>query len=162
MKMKGLLRLPEALLPVSILLGPLIIGKRTIDIQIHDTYFVFVGSRWGNVFFAPFFSVILVTWIFHVVLRRKSLLSDRWRRIQVNVTIACWLAMLLGLIIPRETRFRMGVYLMFHAGRIWPALDFILFTAPSVVFILNQLIFWIVATIRIISARRRRVSERTS
>jgi hypothetical protein len=154
MKLKKVLRFPEILLPLSLLAGLPVVIHKTIDIQLHDTYFVFGGVGWGY-----FYLAVLFTWNLHFSLRERQLLSGRWRWILVGVTVLSWLAMLLGVIIPSEARLRMGFYLIMHFGSAFSALEFLIYTAPAIVFILSQLIFWIVATIRLISDRGARASE---
>jgi len=149
MKLKSLFRFPEILLPLSILLGPQVVINKTIDIQLHDTYFVFGGSSsWGIVFFA-----LIVTWVFHVIVRQEKLFSDQLRWVQVSITVICWLAILAMLVVPYANWiFVQGLYHNYS--------DFRWIESPGgvaarlavlIVFILNQLIFWIIATIKILA-----------
>ena len=151
MKLKEAFRSPETLLLLSILPGPLIVWKKTIDIQLHDTYFVFGGRSWGLVFL-----MVILTWNLQVTLRRRKLISDPWRWIQVSVTMICWLAILImvsepyGNWFPLERRIYYSYSLLGWVDSGWGILTRL---AALVVFVLSQLIFWVVAAIRIISGR---------
>jgi hypothetical protein len=145
---------------LAILLGPLIVGRTTIDIQLHDTYFVFGGNRWGNVFFAPFFSMMVQTWVLHIILRRKGLFSNRRRWIQTLTTVISWLAILIILVIPPGNYISPdGIYLYSKFGWVGSILGVAMYSGPLLVFVFGQLSFWIVATIKIISGRGARASE---
>ena len=45
MNLKELFGVPQVLLLISILIGPLFWGNSSIDIQIHDTLYVIVGME---------------------------------------------------------------------------------------------------------------------
>jgi len=165
MKLKEIFRFPETLLPLSIILGPSIVRSRTIDIQIYDTYFVFGGSRWGNAIFAPFFAMMVETWVLHIILRRKGSFSERWCWVQVITTVISWLAVIVILVVPPGKFVSPnGTYLDYSNYGRHGSSEGTIYLAPLIIFFLNQPIFWIVATIRITSARggRRHALERTS
>jgi hypothetical protein len=160
MRLKEVFRFPETLLPLSVLLGPLIVGKTTIDIQLHDTYYIFGGYRWGNAFLAPFFSIMVQTWVLHIILRRKGLLSNRRRWVQVLTTVISWLAILVILAIPAGNFISpAGIYLYSNFGWVGSTIGAAIYSAPWLLFVFGQLNFWIVATIRLISGRGARASE---
>ena len=125
-----------------------------IDIQVYDTFFVFIGSRWGNLFFAPFFMMMVETWVLHIILRRKGRFSGRWRWIQVMTTVIPWLAIVTILVIPRGNfASPHGTYLDYSNFEQGGSIEGTIYVAPLIVFIVSQLVFWVVAIIRIISAR---------
>ena len=155
MRLKEVFRFPETLLLLSILPGLVIVWQKTIDIQIHDTYFVFGGSSWGYVFFA-----VIHSWVLHTILRQRHLISSRWRWIQVSTTVICWLAILTMLVVPSGNWiFLEGLYLYSHLGWVDSVVGIVARLAAVILFILSQLIFWIMATIRLISGRGERASE---
>jgi hypothetical protein len=76
------------LLLLGILIGPLVVGNTTMDIQIHDTYYIFGKARWiGNALFIPINVLLLFAWLSHILLRKHSLMSKTWRRVHVIVTL---------------------------------------------------------------------------
>ena len=134
MKLKQLLRFPEILLPLSLLAGLPVVIHKTIDIQLHDTYFVFGGVGWGY--------------------------SNRWRWVHVSVVVICWLTILTMLVAPSRNWISLeGLYYYSQYGSVYSAAGIIARLAALIIFILGQLIFWIVATIRLISDRGARASE---
>jgi hypothetical protein len=88
--MKIFFRFPELLLLLAMLLPPVIVGNRTVDIQLHDTFYVFGSYSYGlNVFFLPVILILTITWIAHILSRKYYLLSMKWRWLQVGVTLIC-------------------------------------------------------------------------
>ncbi|MDP4150955.1 MAG: hypothetical protein Q8927_05815 [Bacteroidota bacterium] len=88
--MKIFFRFPELWLLLAMLLPPFIVGNRTIDIQLHDTFYVFGSYSYGlNVFFLPVILILSVTWLAHILSRKYYLVSIKWRWLQVGVTLIC-------------------------------------------------------------------------
>ena len=76
---KKLLRLPELLLLLSMLMGPLFIVKSVF--HSHDTG----GDTWvDNLVCQPLNLIQFTSWLLHVLLRRYGLLAETWRWIQVG------------------------------------------------------------------------------
>lgn len=96
--MKTFLRRPELLLLLAILAGPLIIANSTLDIQFHDTSFVFGKTIWGfNAILTAIGFLLLITLVIHVLARKYNWLPLTWRWAQVALTLILMTAMIKAL-----------------------------------------------------------------
>jgi hypothetical protein len=96
--MKLLFRRPELLLLLAILAGPLIISNSALDIQLHDTSFVFGKTSWGfNAIFTAIGFLLLITLVIHVLARKYNWLPLTWRWAQVALTLILMTAMIKAL-----------------------------------------------------------------
>ena len=145
--MKIFFRFPELLLPVAVLLTPVFVGNTTIDIQLHDTYYVFGGTTWGaNVLFVPIFILLMLSWLTHVIGRKYHLLSVRWQWVQVGATLLC-LAVIVKII--SSLLFRGGTGFVGFDEPSWRRFHLLsqILTWTTVIFISSQVIFWIWMTL---------------
>jgi hypothetical protein len=75
---------PELLLLITIIALPIILGNSMIDIQFYDTFFVFKGGNWvGDTFSSYVGTILLFSWLSHIVLRKYSLMHKFLRRVHV-------------------------------------------------------------------------------
>lgn len=150
--LKKLSRLPELLLLAGIFIWPVYIGNSSLDIHLHDTYFV-IGGYGGTLIFLPFYIMLFLSWIMHQLLRRKSLLPRVWQWAQVGITLACLLAFpfFLKLSFGGEPRSYYDASSFDAMRTFFPAS-----TLSIVVFIFCQLAFWITAAVLLIKRARPR------
>jgi hypothetical protein len=158
--MKKFFRFPELLLPIAMLVAPAIVGNTSLDIQIHDYYFVFGTFAWGwNVFFVPVNILLTLTWLAHVFGRKYGLLSIRWQWIQVGSTLLC-LAVIVKII--SSLVFRDGTGFVNYDLPSWEkrARFFYILNRTFLIFLLCQVIFWIgliaIAVRKAIATQRKR------
>jgi hypothetical protein len=81
-------RFPELLLLLSILIPPILIGNTTVDIQVHDTFFVFGGKTIiGNTFYEDVAGMMVFSWLTHILLRKRALMPEilRWAQVILSV-----------------------------------------------------------------------------
>lgn len=149
MSFRNLFRLPELLLFLLPLLSMIYIGNTSIDIHMHDTYFV-IGQAGYTVLWLVF-PLLFTSWIIHVLLRRKALLPAQWRWAQVLITLFCPLAA--GIITNNSSLEGMAGmprwyydYSTFSNIQTSHMLVFIC----VLVFLLSQLLFWITGAVLLI------------
>lgn len=148
MSFRNLFRLPELLLflPLPFMLYE---GNSAIDIHMHDTYWV-IGQA-GYAALLLVFPLLFTSWIIHVLLRRKALLSAKWRWAQVVITLLCPLAVsilsnnfsLEGMAgMPRRYYDYNPYYNLLTQHK--------LMILCALVFLLSQLVFWIAGAVLLI------------
>jgi hypothetical protein len=143
---------PELLLLITVIAMPIIVGNSMIDIQFYDTIFVFgKRNRVGNTFPSYVDTILLFSWLSHIVLRKYALMSKVFRRVQVVLSIIAILTLTIAslwlysdsqkipLTPPDYARFRtyMGYYQLLSWLIPWSAITFIFL----------QLSFWTATTI---------------
>gem|GEM_PF-2950186 len=147
--LKRLFLLPELLLLLCMVVVRLYIGNSGIDIHMHDTYFIFSDHPlFGNILFAPLYFMLLLTWLIHLALRKKGLLSARWHWAQVIIS-------LLSLLIFSSFPAAIAYYGLPGRHYEYNTFDTLilgqLFVASCLaVFIICQLLFWIAAAVLVI------------
>jgi heme/copper-type cytochrome/quinol oxidase subunit 1 len=152
--MKHLFRLPELLLflPLIVMLGW---GNSSIDIHMHDTYWV-IGNA-GYTAVTLLLPLLFTTWVIHVLLRRRECLSGWWRWTQVGVTLFCAVAAGVIVVCLQDAMPRRYYSYSNASG---PGAFTDLFTlyklllACVVTFLLCQLAFWITGTVLLLKRRR--------
>ena len=151
MPVKKLLQFPELLLLIAALSAWLLSGRGTLDIHIHDTYYIFNNT----LFYAPFYGCLFLSWALHRMLRRQGLFTGTKRWMQVMVSIACIAVIVItisypGLFITRPRRYiDYSTWTYFHS---YNALYRT--TAIAVIlFALFQLAFWIIAVLLLVRKR---------
>lgn len=118
--------------------GPLITGKDTVDIQLHDTYFVFGNKGWmGNSLFLYLNVLLVVSWLGHLALRQNGIASTFGRWVHAGLSVA-----LLSLLIAAHQLWRQT--LLSHHYLDWFGFEFLSSLIPLsiICFVLLQLIFW--------------------
>ena len=131
---------------VSILFGPIVAGNTTIDIQLHDTYFVF-GKEYsfGDGFFFRVNVMLLFSWGSHIFLRKYALMPKRWRWVHVGLPVLSTVTMVVPILLPRRDIF-LSSYLPFtiynRNGSVSELMGL-----SIIVFILLQLYFWMATAI---------------
>jgi heme/copper-type cytochrome/quinol oxidase subunit 1 len=145
--MKHLLRLPELLLflPLIIMLGW---GNSSIDIHMHDTYWV-IGNA-GYTAITLLLPLLFTTWVIHVLLRRRECLSGTWRWTQVGVTLFC--AVAAGVIVVCLQHAMPRRYYEVNTAYTFLTL-YKMLLAVVVLFLLCQLVFWIAGTVLLLRRR---------
>jgi hypothetical protein len=145
MNIKNLFRLPELLLLFCILLPLVIIGNATLDIHLHDTYYVIDGS-----FLFLLFPVMLFpSWLLHLLLSHKGLLSTKGRWAHVGMTTLCSILFIVSFSFPtRPTRY------MDYDGTFFSPFLTMLPVISLMTLVACQLIFWILTGILLIKSRR--------
>ncbi|SEM11845.1 hypothetical protein SAMN04488505_103417 [Chitinophaga rupis] len=148
MSFRNLFRLPELLLflPLPFMLY---YGNAAIDIHMLDTYFV-IGQA-GYAALLLVFPLLFTSWIIHVLLHRKALLSAKWRWAQVIVTLLCPLAA--GIILNNSSLEGMaGMPRRYYDYNAYYNLltQYKLMIVCALVFLLSQLLFWIAGAVLLI------------
>jgi len=141
--MKLFFRFPELLLPIAILLAPILVGNKALDIQLHDTYYISNSTTWqGKMFFVPVTFLLIMTWLTHLLARRYDLLSVKVRWIQVGLTLLS-LAIMVAIM---SSRLFIGSREFYSFDETSTRQFFILikvFNGMLLLFTLTQLVFWI-------------------
>ena len=139
---------------IGTLIGHLIYPQKLIDIQLHDTYFVFGSEGWfGNMLFWYIDIVLLVSVLFHNLLRRQELLSrgGQWIYAALSVIV---------LVVIKVLSILWDQLLHRHVASINDLYRFdllsTLFPLSIAIFILQQLIFWVNTALLFLIKRYRR------
>ena len=154
--MKIFFRIPEVFLIVAMLLAPVVVANTALDVQLHDTYYVF-GYSWGlNTFFIPIIILLTLTWLCHVLCRKYNSLPVIWRWIQVAVTLIC-LAIIVSIL--SSSLMKRSAFDAYNepAWIKYSGLTHVL-DRTLILFIMIQLVFWIstvIATIREVWVRKK-------
>lgn len=149
MNIKNFFKLPELLLPLCMFFPSLLIGNGTMDIHINDTYYVIDRSWLGNGFLLQSLPIILlISWLLHLLLRTKGLLSSNWRWAHVAATLLCIIILIVSFRSPVAPRRYLDVDNSTSTS--------LLITIPLVsliTLVVCQFIFWIFSVILIIKSR---------
>jgi len=147
--LKRLFLLPELFLLLSIIAWRLYAGNASIDIHLHDTYFIFAGHPlFGSSVLAPFFLILFLSWILHQLLRQKGLSSNTWRWIQITITL---LSLLAFVVCFRKSSFNNLPIRYYNYNAFETLHRFYLGAILSLfIFIVCQLSFWITAVVLLI------------
>jgi hypothetical protein len=141
LRIKQFLRRPESLLLIGMLIGPFIYRETMIDIQLHDTYYVFGEGRLvGNHFYWYIDIVLLVSWLLHILLKRQKLLSPVVQWVFASLSLILLLGLKALTIFLDQGFHRRPTGL---EAFLWNAGIFEFFPKAIAIFILQQLIFWI-------------------
>ncbi|HEY8920075.1 MAG TPA: hypothetical protein VIM87_26735 [Chitinophaga sp.] len=151
MLFRNLLQLPEILLflPLPFMLY---YGNAAIDIHMHDTYFVIGQAGYAALLLA--FPQLFTSWIIHVLLRRKALLSAKWRWAQVAITLLC--PLVVGIFANTLLEYGMpgmaGMPRRYYDYGAFSNIQtrYMLLFIFALVFILSQLVFWIAGAVLLI------------
>jgi len=150
--MKPFFRFPELLLPVAMVLAPFLVGNTILDIQLHDTYFVFGNNSWGlSAFFIPVSILLTLTWFTHLLARKYGLLPEKGRWIQVGLTLLCLAILVRIFSLSHSTRTGMIAFDELSWNR-YNCLSQVL-TWTLFVFLLTQLVFWMIVLTKAIRKR---------
>ncbi|HEY1166543.1 MAG TPA: hypothetical protein VGE90_15285 [Chitinophaga sp.] len=145
--LKRLFLLPELLLLLGIFIWPVYLGNSSMDIHLHDTYYV-IGGYAGQLFLLPLHLVLFLSWIMHQLLRRKNLLPAAWRWAQVSITLICLLVFPFSL----SNAFSAGMPRRYFDYGTFDA--FYIYQRASVlciiILLLSQVSFWIAAAILLV------------
>jgi hypothetical protein len=144
---KQFFHFPELLLLITIVALPIIVGNSTINILTSDTIFVFGGNNLYNDSFSAYVDTILLfSWLSHIVLRKYSLMHKFLRWVQVILSIiailtltivSLWLYPDSHNIRPSPPDYsRIHTYMDYYQLLSW------LVPWSAIIFILLQLIFW--------------------
>lgn len=161
--MRKLLRFPELLLILAILVPPMIVANSAFDIQLHDTYIVFGKTSWG---FSSLFIALniftLITWLIHLLARKYKWLPLLWRWTQVVLTLIL-LTAIVGIMSHRVLWMGdSGSFVGFNppAYEEFQSLEHRL-TWSILLFLLTQVLFWITTIIALIVSliRHRRTAN---
>jgi hypothetical protein len=135
--------------------SPVIIGNHTVDIQMHDTYFVFGGKSWiSNTFFLLIDILLLFSWLSHILLRKYDLISKIWRRFHIGLSVGLVIILPIAIVLLNRDMARGPSFESLSRLGILSSL-----VAESVVgFLLLQLIFWVSAAVLI--TRKRGVDKK--
>ncbi len=79
----NIFQLPGILLPASILAIQIILGNTAADIHLHDTYIVMPFG----LYLSPEYIIVLISYVLHIMLRNKRLISSRWLWLHAIITI---------------------------------------------------------------------------
>jgi cytochrome c oxidase subunit 1 len=150
--MKHIFHLPAVLLPASIFFLQFFIGNSAVDIHIHDT--LFVVPFWFCLL--PVYLIIFLSFITHIVLRRKNLLTLKWAWFQVGVAI---LPILLYWFITLFNFFGTPLPRRYYSYSPWYQWNYhryigIIFLVICLVAFLTQIVLWIYAVIVLPKSRR--------
>ena len=140
------------------LIGPFIYHQTSIDIIIHDTYFVFDGRGWiGNPFFWYIDTLLLVSGLLHILLRRQELLSPGGQWVYAGLSFILLVAIkVLSILWDQQLHRRpASIDEALNNAQIFNLLTN-LFPLAIAIFILQQLIFWINTALLFFIKRRRR------
>jgi hypothetical protein len=146
--MKHIFQLPAILLPITIILVEIIIRNTAANMHIHDAY---VALPLGF-YLAPEHAVVLITYVLHLVLKSKQLISSKWAWLQVITTVLpfiCYTYIALSLPTPISNKPHFTLPAFFSGI---PA-SVILLLWSLLTAIIAQLLFWIYA-IRVLSKPR--------
>ena len=157
LRLNSFFRLPELLLLAGMVMGPILPGKDTIDIQIHDTLFVFGQSHgWlGNDFFVYLNVLLLFSWLTHIYLRKHGSLPATWRWVHVSLSFLFTLSLVVLAVVLDHAWRRDPGELLFHIED-WdnPMTLSSLMAIGTFLFVLLQLIFWVTASVALFRRRR--------
>lgn len=150
--MKTLIQLPGILLPASLFALVVYNGNSVMDIHIHDTLFV-LPARY---YFTPVYSIVFLSWLFHVQLRIINLLSLSRAWWQVILTV---LPVLLYCI---QSLFRLTIdgqprrYYTYSAWETFQHTRYMVlaFALSILIAALAQIIFWIYGTIKLFNSMK--------
>jgi hypothetical protein len=149
---KSFFHFPELLLLITIIVMPLFVGNATIDIQIYDTFFVFgKHNGLGNTFSAYVDTILLFSWLSHIVLRKYSLMSIvlRWGQVVLSIIAILTLTIASLWLYPASHNIPLtpSDYSRFHTYMDYYQLLSAFIPWSAMVFILLQLSFWTATTI---------------
>jgi hypothetical protein len=135
------------------MMGHFIYPRTFIDIQFHDTLFVFGSEgRMGNVFFWYIDIALLVSVLFHNLLRRQALLSRGGQWVYAALSFILLVAVKVLVILWDQQSHR-------HITSINDIykLDLLstLFPLSIAIFLLQQLIFWVNSALLFLIKKRR-------
>lgn len=148
MPFKNLFRLPELLLLLPL---PFMFyyGNAVIDIHMHDTYWIIGHAGYKALLLV--FPLLFTSWIIHVLLRRKALLAAKWRWIQVIITLLCLLAVSIFANNLSEDGMAGMPRRYYDYNTYFDLLtQYKLMLLCPLVFLLNQLVFWIAGAVLLI------------
>jgi len=153
----SLLRLPELLLLISLAIAPFFCSVSSLDVHIGDTYYVFgAGTGTWTFLYLPFFIMLFASWIFHVLLRRGGAPASAARTLQVLASVVCFGLIILSIGHPGLFYEMPRRYLDYRSWNSFPQYGplFRVGIIAAVVFVLLQLLFWIIACIHLFKRRK--------
>jgi hypothetical protein len=161
--MRIFFRFPEILLILAILVPPVVIANTAFDIQLHDTYIVFSKTSWGfNSLFIALEIFTLISWVAHLLARKYKWLPRQWRWTQVVLT----LIILTAMVSIMSNRLLWAGDESSFVGYNPPAYEMLQklehqLTWSILLFLLTQVVFWVVVIIAFIISlvRRRRTAN---
>ena len=156
MRIRQFFKRPESLLFIGTLIGHFIYPQKSIDILLHDTYFVFLSEGWfGNILFWYIDIVLLVSVLFHNLLRRKELLSrgGQWTYATLSVILLVAIKVL-SILWDQQLHHPFAAINDINSFSLLSTL----FPLSIAIFILQQLIFWVNTALLFLIKRRRRPS----
>lgn len=156
--MRIFFRFPEMLLILAILVPPVAVANTAFDIQLHDTYIVFSRTSWGfNSLFIALNIFTLISWVAHLLARKYKWLPIQWRWTQVVLTLIILTVMISIMWHPVIWMGNGSPFVGYNppAYEMFQRLERQL-TWSILLFLLTQVVFWIVAIIAFIVSLVRR------
>ena len=151
---KNLLRFPELLLLLSLAIAPFFCGVSTLDVHFHDTYYVLgAGATTWALIYGPFFILLFISWIFHVLLRLHGPSAGGGRTVQALVSVVCFWVVILSIGHPNLFYEMPRRYIDYSTSDNFYRPMFRIGIIATVVLALLQFSFWIVASVMLFKSR---------